>query len=144
MAVCQALSQYLCFERRPDPGIFSKLRELGSVGQVLLWYRDEKPLIPTLSRASGHRKMAWIEPVSPRIFGIRKNPTYAGFFVWGRHHTRTFIVDGRARKTRGYARPLEQWEATIPNITWEEFMRDRQQIRANAGWNAGMGVRMAQ
>ncbi len=97
-----------------------------------------------LSRESGHRKMVWIEPVYPRIFGILKNPTYAGVFVWGRNHTRTSIVEGRARKTRGHARPLEQWEVTIPNhhegyITWEEFMRNQQQIRSNAGWNARMG-----
>jgi hypothetical protein len=31
-------------------GIFRKFRELGSVRQVLLWYRDEKLLIPALSR----------------------------------------------------------------------------------------------
>jgi DNA invertase Pin-like site-specific DNA recombinase len=124
--------------------IFRKFRELGSVRQVLLWYRDEKLLIPALSRESGYRKMVWIEPIYPRVFGILKNPTYAGFFVWGRNHTRTSIVDGRARKTRGHARPLEQWEVTIPNhhegyITWEEFKRNQQQIRANAGWNARMG-----
>jgi len=88
--------------------------------------------------------MVWIEPVYPRIFGILKNPTHAGVFVWGRNHTRTSIVEGRARKTRGHARPLEQWEVTIPNhhegyITWEEFMRNQQQIRSNAGWNARMG-----
>ena len=75
-------------EKTPDrqvqeaiAGIFRKFRELGSVRQVLLWYRDEKLLIPALSRESGHRKMLWIEPVYPRIFGILKNPTYAGFFV---------------------------------------------------------------
>jgi hypothetical protein len=118
--------------------------ELGSVRQVLLWYRDEKLLIPALSRASGHRNVIWIEPVYPRIFGLLKNPTYAGVFVWGRNHTRTSIVDVRARRTRGHARPLEQWEVTIPNhhegyITWEEFMRNQQQIRSNAGWNARMG-----
>jgi hypothetical protein len=53
-------------------------------------------------------------------------------------------VDGRARKTCGHAQPPEQWEVTIPNhhegyITREEFMRNQQQIRANAGWNARMG-----
>src|SRR5258708_24549072 len=62
-------------------GIFRKFRELGSVRQVLLWYRDEKLLIPALSRESGHRKVIWIEPVYPRIFGLLKNPTYAGVFV---------------------------------------------------------------
>jgi hypothetical protein len=50
-------------EKTPDrqiqeaiAGIFRKFRELGSVRQVLLWYRDEKLLIPALSRESGHRK----------------------------------------------------------------------------------------
>jgi len=138
-------------EKTPDrqiqeaiAGIFCKFRELGSVRQVLLWYRDEKLLLPALSRESGNRKVVWIEPIYPRIFGILKNPTYAGVFVWGRKHTRTSIVDGRARKTRGHARPQEQWEVTIPDhhegyITWEEFMRNQQQIRSNAGWNARMG-----
>src|SRR6266702_7126555 len=94
-------------EKTPDrqiqeavAGIFRKFRELGSVRQVLLWYRDEKLLIPALSRESGNRKVVWTDPVYPRIFSMLKNPTYAGTFVWGRKHTRTSIVDGRARKTR--------------------------------------------
>jgi hypothetical protein len=73
-----------------------------------------------------------------------KNPAYAGTFVWGRKKTRTSIVDGRARKTRGHVQPQEQWEVTIPDhhegyITWDEYMRNQQQIRTNAGWNARMG-----
>src|SRR5271155_1552237 len=125
-------------------GVFHKFRELGSARQVFLWYRDEKLLLPALSRESGNRKVTWIEPIYPRIFGMLKNPTYAGVFVWGRKHTRTSIVDGRARKTRGHARPQDQWEVVIPEhhegyITWDEYMRNQQQIRSNAGWNARMG-----
>jgi DNA invertase Pin-like site-specific DNA recombinase len=102
--------------------IFRKFRELGSVRQVLLWYRDEKLLIPTLSRESGHRKLVWIEPVYPRIFGILKNPTYAGVFVWGRNHTRTAIVDGRARKTDPRQRRLE---CTHGECEWRSEKRFR-------------------
>ncbi len=138
-------------EKTPDrqiqeaiAGIFGKFRELGSVRQVLLWYREEKLPIPVLSRASGNRKVVWAEPIYPSIFGILKNPTYAGVFVWGRKQTRTSIVADRARKTRGHVRPQEQWEVVIPDyhegyITWEEFMRNQEQIRSNAGWNARMG-----
>src|ERR1700721_2509635 len=138
-------------EKTPDrqiqeaiAGIFRKFRELGSVRQVLLWCRDETLLIPALSRESGNRKVVWGGAVYPRIFSILKNPTYAGTFVWGRKHTRTSIVDVRARKTHGHDRPQEQWEVTIPDhhegyITWEEFMRNQRQIRSNAGWNARMG-----
>jgi len=126
-------------------GIFRKFQELGSIRQVLLWYRDEKLLVPALSRESGNRKVVWIEPIYPRIFGILKNPTYAGTFVWGRKQTRTSIVDGRARKTAGHARPLDQWEVNIPDhhegyITWDEYMRNQAQIATNAGWNSRMGV----
>ena len=138
-------------EKTPDrqvqeavAGVFRKFRELGSARQVLLWYRDEKLLLPALSRESGNRKVIWIEPIYSRIFGMLKNPTYAGVFVWGRNHTRTAIVEGRARKTRGHARPQGQWEVVIPEhhegyIAWDEYMRNQQQIRANAGWNARMG-----
>ena len=76
-------------EKTPDrqiqeaiTGIFRKFRELGSVRQVMLWYREEKLLIPVLSRESGYRKVVWSEPVYPTIIGILKNPTYAGVFVW--------------------------------------------------------------
>lgn len=125
-------------------GVFRKFRELGSARQVFLWYRDEKLLLPALSRESGNRKVTWIEPIYPRIFAMLKNPTYAGVFVWGRKHTRTSIVEGRARKTRGHARPQDQWEVVIPDhhegyITWDEYMRNQRQIRSNAGWNARMG-----
>lgn len=138
-------------EKTPDrqvqeavAGVFRKFRELGSARQVLLWYRDEKLLLPALSRESGNRKVIWIEPIYSRIFGMLKNPTYAGVFVWGRNHTRTAIVEGRARKTRGHAQPQDQWEVVIPEhhegyITWDEYMRNQQQIRSNAGWNARMG-----
>jgi hypothetical protein len=62
-------------------GIFRNFRELSSVRYVLLWYRQEKLLIPVLSREPGNRKVVWAEPVYPRIFGILKNPTYAGAFA---------------------------------------------------------------
>jgi DNA invertase Pin-like site-specific DNA recombinase len=138
-------------EKTPDrqiqeaiTGIFRKFRELGSIRQVMLWYREEKLLIPVLSRESGNRKVIWSEPIYPTITGFLKNPTYAGVFVWGRKQTRTTIVEGRAHKTRGHARPQEKWEVVIPDhhegyITWEEFMRNQEHIRSNAGWNARMG-----
>ena len=96
-------------------GIFQKFREFGSVRQVLLWYRNEQLMIPTLSRESGNRKVAWTLPAYPRLFGMLKNPTDARAFVFGRKHTRTAIVEGRARKTRGHCRRQEQWEVMIPD-----------------------------
>ena len=84
------------------------------------------------------------------------SPPRQGVLLWGIPHTQELpqATQHRCRellshlwpraKTRGHARPLEQWEVTIPDhhegyITWEEFMRNQQPIRANAGWNARMG-----
>ena len=121
-------------------GIFQKFRELGSIRQVLLWYRNERLMIPSLSSQSGRRKVVWSLPVYPALLVMLKNPTYAGAFVFGRRQTRTTVVDGRARKTKGHPRPQAQWEVFIPNhhegyITWEQYMQNQEQIEANAGWS---------
>jgi DNA invertase Pin-like site-specific DNA recombinase len=125
-------------------GVFQKFRELGSVRQVLLWYRNENLMMPTLSRASGHRKVIWVLPVYARIFLLLKNPTYAGTFVYGRKHTRTLLNDGSPRKSKGHDRPREEWEVVIPNhhegyISWEEYMQNQKQIESNAGWSQRTG-----
>jgi hypothetical protein len=75
--------------------IFQKFRELGSIRQVLLWYRNEKLTIPTLGEQSGRRKVIWTTPVYPSLMLMLKNPTNAGAFVYGRRQTRTTVVDGR-------------------------------------------------
>lgn len=121
-------------------GIFQKFRELGSIRQVLLWYRNEKLMIPILSRQSGRRNVVWSLPVYPNLLLMLKNPTYAGAFVYGRRQTRTTVVDGRARKTKGHPRPQEQWEVFIRDhhegyITWEQYMQNQEQIEGNAGWS---------
>ena len=56
-------------------GIFQKFRELGSIRQVLLCYRSEKLMIPTLGEQSGCRKVVWTLPVYPSLLLMLKNPT---------------------------------------------------------------------
>src|SRR5579864_1780501 len=121
-------------------GIFRKFQELGSIRQVVLWYRDEKLMLPTLSQEG---KVQWKLPVYSRLFGVLKNPAYGGAFVYGRTRTRTKMVDGRARKSRSHRLPQDQWEVVIPNhhegyISWEQYMQNQKQIRSNAGCNGRM------
>jgi hypothetical protein len=53
-------------------GIFQKFRELGSIRQVLLWYRNEKLMIPTLGKQAGCRKVVWTLPVYPSLLLMLK------------------------------------------------------------------------
>jgi len=119
-------------------GIFSKFQELGSVRQVLLWYREQKIPLPTFSVESGGREVVWHLPVYKRLVSILKNPAYAGAFAHGRHGTKTVIVEGRARRTSGHDLPRDQWEVLILDhhagyISWDTYVRNLELIEANAG-----------
>jgi len=86
-------------ERTPDRqvqeailGVFGKFRELGSARQVFLWYRDEKLLLPALSRESGNRKVVWMVTytkqaawTTPALLVQRRSRTSDGAIL---HHLR--------------------------------------------------------
>lgn len=116
-------------------GVFQKFRELGSVRQVLIWYRHESIALPTRPRRR-HGAVVWSLPTYPRILKMLRNPTYAGVFVHGRTQTRTVVVDGRAHKTRGHAVPRSEWPVVLHGhhpgyIAWEEYLRNQDQIAGN-------------
>lgn len=119
-------------------GVFGQFERLGSIRQVLLWYRQEKIPLCTYSRSSTEgRQLAWKLPGYSRLWAILTNPTYAGAFAYGRTRTRSHMVDGRARKTAGHGVPQEQWAVLIrdhhePYIKWEQFERNQQQLMNNA------------
>ena len=85
--------------------VFTKMTELGSARQVLLWYRQEQIALPAFPRDPGEPTLVWKLPVYHSILGILTNPMYAGAYVFGKTEARTRIVDGRARKTVGHRKP---------------------------------------
>jgi excisionase family DNA binding protein len=80
---------------------------------------------------------------------VLKNPFYAG--AYGKGEKRTEIVDGRARKSYGHRKPLEEWEVLLKDhhegyIDWAEFERNQKQLAVNAygkvdGAKSGRGGR---
>src|SRR5579862_5918375 len=52
--------------------VFSKMTELGSARQVLLWYRQEKIELPAFARDPGEPSVVWKLPVYHSILGILK------------------------------------------------------------------------
>lgn len=118
-------------------GVFAKLAELGSVRQVLLWYRQEQIPLPTWNGYAGKAEIVWRLPSYHRILSMIKNPAYAGAFVYGRTQTKTIVIDGRARKTRGHLVPRTKWEVLIQDhhpgyIAWEQYLMNQQQVENNA------------
>ena len=116
---------------------FRKFRELGSVRQVVLWHRQSDIQVPVLrqGRRGGH--IGWRSPAYHSILAILRHPMYAGAYVFGRKGQRSEIVDGRARKTDGHAKPRSEWSVLLRDhhpgyITWEEFEANQRLIAENA------------
>ena len=107
--------------------VFSKYIELGSVRQVLIWFRQHNVSLPALPQP-GATTVLWKLPVYSTIWGILTNPFYAGAYAYGRRGVRTQIVDGRARKSKGHAKPRSEWSVLIRDhhpgyVDWDQYER---------------------
>jgi len=116
--------------------VLDKLSEFGSVRQVLMWLRDESVSLPTLE-SERPRAITWRLPTYRMVLSIVRSPFYAGAYAFGRRETRTRVVDGRATRTPGHEKPMEQWTALIRDhhlgyIPWEHFERNQRCLEENA------------
>jgi DNA invertase Pin-like site-specific DNA recombinase len=121
--------------------VFAKMTELGSVRQVLLWFRREKVCLPATAEGPGHHVL-WKLPVYNTIYHMLQNAMYAGAYVFGKTESRTKIVDGRTRKSIGHPKPQESWLVLIRDhhpgyISWEEYERNQAMIEANSNMKWG-------
>ena len=98
--------------------VFRKFAELGSVRQVLLWFRQETLALPSLEYERGLGQAAhWRLPVYNTIHKMLCNPIYAGAYAFGRTGTRTRVVDGRAHKTAVIGVSVKTGSYCCANIT---------------------------
>ena len=123
--------------------VFSKMTELGSVRQVLLWFRRERVDLPGQAYEQPQEGIIWRLPVYTTLLRMLTNPTYAGAYAYGKTEGRTRIVDGRACKTEGYRKPQSEWMVLIRDhhpgyICWEQFERNQAMIAANTHMKSRM------
>src|SRR5208283_2049017 len=117
--------------------VFSKMTELGSVRQVLLWFRRERVPLPMRAFDSPGGQTVWNLPVYYSVLKLLTNPMYAGAYAFGKTHARTTMVEGRARKTAGHKKPRTEWTVLLHDhhpgyISWEQYERNQAMIAANA------------
>jgi Resolvase, N terminal domain/Recombinase len=122
--------------------VFRKFVELGSVRQVLLWFRQENICLPAFPHETGERKMVWKLPSYATLHSILFKPVYAGAYAYGKTETRTKIVEGRARKSAGHRKPQSEWRVLIKEhhpgyLSWDEYERNQSMIAANAHIHSG-------
>jgi DNA invertase Pin-like site-specific DNA recombinase len=115
--------------------VFAKFREVWSVRQTFLWFRDHDVELPA-NPIRGTR-LVWKIPTQGLIRDILRNPFYAGAYVWGRRPQMTLLVEGRLEKRQGRFRRPDECRVFIPDhhpgyidrATYEENQR---MIRRNS------------
>ena len=117
--------------------LFKKFRELGSMRQVFLWARQSEIQLPVVRRNAASYKIAWQAPAYHTVTQVLKSPIYAGAYAFGRRSHRTEVVNGRARKTTGHRRAMQDWGALLQGnhqgyISWEQFEENQKLIQENA------------
>jgi len=115
--------------------VFERFAALGSARQVLMEFRSQGIQLPRQSDPSGS-KAEWRTPVYNTILQVLVNPIFAGAYAFGKTESRTTVVNGRAKKTVGHRKPIEEWGVLIKDhhpgyITWEQFERNQKTLSEN-------------
>ena len=115
--------------------VFGKFRELWSVRQTFLWFRDHDVELPA-NPIQGTR-LVWKIPSQRLIRDILHNPFYAGAYIWGRRTVTTVLVDGRLEKREGPIRPAEECRVFIRDhpvgyIDWATYEENQRMMRRNS------------
>lgn len=122
--------------------VFSKFAETGSVRQTLLWFRNERIVVPRLRNGEA-RGVEWKLPLYGTLHKMLLNPTYAGAYAYGRTYTRTTVENGQARKTRGHRHERQEWAVLLLDhheafISWEQYEHNQGRIQENAAMKGAM------
>ncbi len=133
----------------PDTGghhrYLPQVPRTGSIRQVMLWYREEKLLIPVFIARDWQPQGDLVRTYISNHHRLPQEPHLCRRFRLGQE------ADSHEHRPKGtHTRHVamlvhrKNGEVVIPDhhegyITWEEFMRNQEQIRSNAGWNARMG-----
>lgn len=110
---------------------------------MLLWFRAEKVSLPAFIYGESGREPIWKLPVYNTIWHMLRNPVYAGDYAFGKTEARTRVVGGRARKTIGHSKPVENRTVLIRNhhpgyIQWEQYERNQMLLADNAHMKSRM------
>jgi excisionase family DNA binding protein len=117
--------------------VFRKHMEVGSIHQILVWYRRENITLPTYTFDRSCKTATWRLPSYQTIHGILTNPMYAGAYAFGRREIRVQLIDGIPRKTDGHMKPRARWSVLIRDhhpgyIGWERYEEHQSMIADNA------------
>ena len=115
--------------------VFTKFRELWSVRQTFMWFRDHNVELPA-NPISG-TQLVWKIPSQSLVRDILRNPFYAGAYVWGRRPVEILLIEGRLKKRQAANRRPEDCRVFIADhhvgyIDWATYEENQRMIARNS------------
>ncbi|MDA0843484.1 MAG: recombinase family protein [Bacteroidetes bacterium] len=116
---------------------FRKFSELESAFKVTKYFSENKILFPKYSCwRIGAYKVEWSRLTYCRASSILNNPTYAGYYCYGKTKIRSEIIDGNIRKKVFKQKSKNDWISYIQNshpayIKTDEFNRNQEILSVN-------------
>jgi DNA invertase Pin-like site-specific DNA recombinase len=126
--------------------VFATFRRLGVARAVVRELKAQQLDLPVRVIAQeGYGTLVWKEPTFSAVIRLLTNPAYAGAYVYGRWD---YAGEQRSAKTgKVLARPraLDAWPVCLRDhhpgyLGWEEFLANRDRLRANWNREAKPGV----
>lgn len=116
--------------------VFAKFRELWSIRQTYLWFRDNEVSLPVNKSRNGKNTIEFQVPRLSYIASILHNPFYAGAYTYGRRPTEITWRDGSLHKRQAAALPAERARVFIRDhhegyVEWATFEENQRMMGRN-------------
>ncbi len=118
--------------------VFQKFEELGSCGKVMRYLRRADILLPREQRSGPFQgQLVWKHAVESAIYGIIKNPAYAGTFAYGRTRVDPARRQPGQRSSGIIQCPMDEWQHLQLDvypayITWEQYLANQERLLQGA------------
>ncbi len=126
--------------------IFNSFRRFGVVRAVVRDLRQQGLELPTrVTAKEAYGSLIWKEPTLSTVVRVLHNPAYAGAYVYGRSEYLSQQRSPKTGKASARVRNVAQWPVRITEhhpayISWEEFMKNQEQLRQNWGHDDHRGA----
>jgi DNA invertase Pin-like site-specific DNA recombinase len=126
--------------------IFNSFRRFGVVRAVVRDLRQQGLELPTrVAAKEAYGSLIWKKPTLSTVVRILHNPAYAGAYVYGRSEYLSQQRSPKTGKASAHVRNVAQWPVRINEhhpayISWEEFMKNQEELRQNWGHDDNRGA----
>jgi DNA invertase Pin-like site-specific DNA recombinase len=126
--------------------VFDSFRRHGVVRAVIRDLKRQGLDLPTRATVKeGYGLLVWKAPSLSAVIRILHNPAYAGAYVYGRWEYASERRSPKTGKASVRARAMTQWPVKITEhhpayVSWEEFVKNQEQLRQNWSHEDHRGV----